>query len=984
MKNIINRVGMFFVFGFILFSIDAFAFVPIESSPSEEPNEEEVVAPIVSFDTDNVIRVGYYPNYTEFVSDIDSLNNKGYGVDIFNKIQEISNFEFEYVPVEGDPTVALDNGDIDLLAFHTKSSEREEEYLFSQMQYGKAYVSLMTEDMDFLYADFDSIDGKTVATYEDNIGNERLDFLCENLGFTVEYIYGDANDYMDIEADFYLAFSSLEGVEALNNVLDVGVYSLFLVSNYDNRDMMERIDAVFYDIAVTEGNFFLELEEKYMASNVEFTHRGLLPSEIAILQQRPLEVGYIADYNPICFRNEQGEPDGAMVETLDYFAQRYGFEVNYHAYSLDDPPEEHQDYDILLSLYGEGGHDWEYYVTSEPYYDIPLYAQVNLDRLGTIEIEEILSQEISIGILPYQTLDLSPLLQQYPNIDFVYYHDWYELLDDFEAGKLDMLVCTESATTFAKLYLEDMHMVSLQLDVEVPMQYFINKEIADEYVPVFNVMIDRIEDREYEAILEENANDYLPNTQMGLLEYVAENWYYFVIMMVVIAACFVGIYAHGLIKKKMALLNAYNTDTLTGLMSFNKFIITLEELMLKAQPNEYEVISFDVDMFKTINTHFSTDRGTAIIVAISEALKKAFEDTSAVLCRRSADQFLIVRRVDDGGTMRQIYNNYIMPAIHENVSEKYNVSLSFGNMIVEDTTEKISAIIGQVDTARKHGKDTHKTTFITFDKDMRKQYEDKINITFRMEQALKDKEFFVEYQPKIDFRTLKVGGSEALVRWQPKLGDKIYPDSFIPIFEANGFISYLDLYVLDEVCQFIKGKCKSLNMSRISVNLSAHTVLSNNIVTRISDIVSLHGISPGKIELELTESAIETDTAKFLETVKRFKKLGFLISIDDFGAGVSSLNRLSAVEADVLKLDKAFFDIREQGSKSASVVADVITMANHLNMKVVAEGVETYAQALWLKEIGCDYAQGYYFEKPMSESDFLEILKTEKSYNIQL
>ncbi len=300
------------------------------------------------------------------------------------------------------------------------------------------------------------------------------------------------------------------------------------------------------------------------------------------------------------------------------------------------------------------------------------------------------------------------------------------------------------------------------------------------------------------------------------------------------------------------------------------------------------------------------------------------------------------------------------------------------------TLSKITALIGQADNARLEGKSKHKTTFITFDDKMKKQYENKINITFRMEQALKDNEFTVEYQPKIDFNTLKLGGAEALVRWTPKFGEKIFPDEFIPIFEENGFISYLDLFVLKEVCKCIKENCYKMGIPRISVNLSAHTVLSNYIVNNISDTLATYEVDASMIELELTESAVEANTDRFLSTVKKFKELGFSISIDDFGAGVSSLNRLSAVEADILKLDKAFFNLKDQGAKSTVVVADVITMAKHLNMKVVAEGVETAAQAMWLKGIGCDYAQGYYFAKPMSEERFKEVLVSDKEYKISL
>ncbi len=949
---------------------------------AENPPQAEVETAQPPFDFTQVIKVGYYGEVTDFADDMDSLNSKGYGVDIFHKIQEVSDLEFEYIELSADPTTALQSGEVDLLAFCTQSQEQAQELLFSQIPYGKTYVSLMTEDMDFVYGDFPEMDGKTVATFVDNIGNERLDFISEHLDFEIEYIYGQAHNYMDLDADFYLAFSGSRHIESLNNILDVGVYNLYLNSTFENRELIEKLDAILYDIVVTEGNFFLELEEKYLADNVEITHRGMMPDEIEILQERPLEVGYIADYAPICYMNEQGEPSGAMIDTLNYYADLYDFEVNYHPYSLSDSPEDYDHFDILVTIYGNATNDREHYSVTEPYYLMPLYAQINLDRVQTIVLEEILSTSPKIGVLPYQTVDFGSFTEVFPGTELVMYNDWFELLDDFEAGKIDMMMSTASAATYAELYLDDMNRTTIHTDTSVPMQYFINKDIAEQYLPIFNVMIDRMSQSEYEAILQVNANEFLPSGDVSFMEFLAGNWYYFALIILTIVAVFVFIYANVQIKNKQALLESYNTEPLTGFMAPQYFRDNMEELLKTAKPNEYELIVFDMDMFKNINTYFSTDKGTEVILSIADALKTAFAGTNALISRRTAEQFLIFRRVNAGGTLQHICDHFIMPAIKSNIVSRYNVYMSFGNVIVDDPKEKITTIIGQAYAARMIGKNIHKTTFVTFDADMKKQYENKAAITFRMDQALKDEEFFVEYQPKVDFNSLKIDGAEALVRWQPNNGDKIFPDSFIPIFEENGFIPYLDLYVIEEVCKFIQSNSRVMNIPRISVNLSAHTILSDNILQSICQHLSTYNLSPDAIELELTESAVEANADKFLEVVQQFKKHGFVISIDDFGAGVSSLNRLSTVEADILKLDKAFFSLKEQGSRSSSVVSDVISMAKHLNMKVVAEGVETHEQALWLKGIGCDYAQGYYFARPMGGENFKKLLTAPPQYSL--
>ncbi len=945
-------------------------------------DESEIEDP-EPFDYDRVIRVGYYDAFDDFIVDLDSYSDKGYGYDVFEKIAEVSDLKFEYVPVTGSMFDAVNNGSVDVGGFVTKTDERAQNVLYSDTQYSKTYVALMTDDMDLLYADPKAIDGKTVATYDGNIGKEYLERYCNANDISVEYVYGVEGTYMQLDADFFITYLEDDYSNVGNNVLNLGVFSLFMVTSFENQELMDKIDTVFYDVVATEGNYFLELENKYMSDSIEINHRSLTQGEVETLRQRPLEVGYVADYEPISFQNEQGLPDGAMVETLDMLAEQHGFEINYHPYSLSEDRELHQDFDMLLTIYGHSDVDNERYDATESYYDLPMIAQVDADVYkDSHSTRELIGNLNKIGLLPYKAIGSELFVQDFPNSELIAYTDWHDLLDAFDAGDVSALISTESGAAYAQLYLDNTDSISIHTDLTVPMQLFISKDISQEYLPIFNVMLDRIGDNEYRTILNNHANDFYPED--SILDLFMDFWYLFAIGILITIAGFLALYYHGQIKKKEALLISHNTDMLTGLMSLSKFASTMEEILKVAKPNEYELITFDIDMFKTINTHFSPTRGTEILLAISKTLKTTFKDTSAVLCRRTADQFMIFRRVDDGGTMRKIYTTDIVPVLHDNMNEKYNVILSFGNLIVENTKEKISAIIGQADTARKHGKDAHKTTFITFDAKMRKMYEHKVNITFRMEQALKDREFVVEYQPKISFDTLEVGGAEALVRWHPTLGETIYPDDFIPIFEDNGFIASLDLFVLEEVCKYISSNHKKVSIPRISVNLSAHTVLAENIATRIFSIVNTYEISPERIELELTESAIEKDADKFLDSVKRLKTIGFTISIDDFGAGVSSLNRLSAIDADVLKLDKAFFDLKDQGSKSAIVVSDVITMAKHLNMKVVAEGVETYAQALWLKGIGCDYAQGYYFAKPMSVEDFQETLLAKKEYSIKI
>ncbi len=929
------------------------------------------------------IKVGYYVGFTDIVRDIDSMHSPGYGYEVFKKMEEISDLSFEFVPIEGDLIDAIEAGIVDVGGFGIRTDSRKEKVVFSQTPYSKTYVALMTDDMDIRYNTPSEIDGKTVATYEDNYAQQYLDIYCGWYDISVEYVYGDVNNYMNEDADFYITYSEDDNANYQNNVLNLGVFNLYLMTSLENEELMAKIDEIFYQIVTTEGNFFLELEEEYLSKNLEINHRSLTQIEVDILSQRTLEVGYIDNFRPISYVDENGEAAGAMVETLNLFADRYDFEVNYHPYNLAQSEEAYEKYDLLLTLYGEGEQIYENYVFTESYYDIAMYAKVHYDiHKESVTFEEVIESAPKIGVLPYQSLDYKGIIKVFPDNEFVFYDDFHSLLDAFANREVDMIIFTESATPYAELYLDDIETITMHTDLVLPMMIFVSKDISETHLPIFNIMLDRINRLEYEGILIENSNTYYP--EKSLLDTILDYWYYYAIAIISLIAFFIIYAILKQIQKQKELLTAYNQDALTGFYKEHKFREIMEEVLQKAKPKEYELVSLDVDMFKTLNTHFSAEKGTEVIVAIARGLEKAFDKTSAVLCRSTADHYLILRRVDLGGTLRHIYTNDILPNVREIIGDKYNISMSFGIKTIDNCNENSASIIGKADSARASGKHSHKTTYVAFDEKMRKQYEDKVDITFRMEQALKDNEFYVEYQPKIDFATLKIGGLEALVRWEQKFGTKVYPDEFIPIFEENGFIATLDLFVFEEVCKFIRNNYKKMNIPRISVNLSAHTVLSDYVLARITSLTENYEINPEEIELELTESAIENDTSEFLSRVKKFKKLGFNISIDDFGAGVSSLNRLSSIEADVLKLDKAFFNLKEQGGKSTVVVADVISMAKHLDMKVVAEGVETSAQAMWLKSIQCDYAQGYYFAKPMSENKIKELLISEKQYTIDL
>ncbi len=236
--------------------------------------------------------------------------------------------------------------------------------------------------------------------------------------------------------------------------------------------------------------------------------------------------------------------------------------------------------------------------------------------------------------------------------------------------------------------------------------------------------------------------------------------------------------------------------------------------------------------------------------------------------------------------------------------------------------------------------------------------------------SIENNEFIIYLQPKFNTLTEEIVGAEALIR--KKVKDKIImPGNFVPKYEKTGEITLLDMYVLKEICKLQK-KWRSLNLPiyPISINESRHHLKNKNHINELKQIIQDYDVDTSKIELEMTETTVIEDIKTAKNAANSVKKLGFIVSMDDFGTGYSAFNVLKDIEIDILKIDKSFFDNMENNNRAKIIIDTIIKMCKKLNIKTVAEGIETKKQVDFLKKIGCDIIQGYYFSKPMLVKDF--------------
>ena len=250
-----------------------------------------------------------------------------------------------------------------------------------------------------------------------------------------------------------------------------------------------------------------------------------------------------------------------------------------------------------------------------------------------------------------------------------------------------------------------------------------------------------------------------------------------------------------------------------------------------------------------------------------------------------------------------------------------------------------------------------------------------------MESALENNEFFVMYQPKIDLKTDRIVGAEALVRWNSEQLGIVTPDNFIPLFERNGFITKLDFFVYKKVFEFIKNRLDNdKSIVTISVNMSRNHNKPDKFIHDFMDLFNKYNIPPSLIQVEILERSI-MDRNTLQEITMLLHKEGFTVAMDDFGSGESSLNMLTKIPVDVLKFDKTFLQSAQEGpkggldTKTANFIQSLIKLGKNLDKETLFEGVETEEQRDFLRSIDCDQVQGYFYSKPLTEQDFIEYIE---------
>lgn len=411
-------------------------------------------------------------------------------------------------------------------------------------------------------------------------------------------------------------------------------------------------------------------------------------------------------------------------------------------------------------------------------------------------------------------------------------------------------------------------------------------------------------------------------------------------------------------------------DPVTGLYTKLKFYQKVRHMLAEVVGEKFAFVRIDIDRFKMINNFYGIQEGDKVLMSIAKELIKI----SAVF-----DYFVYARLENDVFACCLPYKEENIEILANDlqlnlkkVNKDYNIKVSCGVYVINDYNMDVSEMYDRAYLAAKSCKGKFVQNIAYYDESMIEDMRQEQFVINAVNKAIEEEQFVVYLQPKINLITGKPYGAEALVRWMhPKRG-MIAPAEFIPVYERNGIIGRLDQYMWRKVCALLrKWIDEGKEPDPISVNVSRVNIYNPHLVEILNKIIIEYRIPPQLLNLEITESAFMEDQSLVMRTVKRLHDLGFKIMMDDFGSGYSSLNVLKDMDVDYLKIDMKFLQEEKAfNGKGEKVLTSVVRMAKWLQLPSIVEGVETEEQVDFLKCIGCEYAQGFYYAKPMSVVDY--------------
>ncbi len=933
----------------------------------------------------SAVRVGwfYQPGYQELD---DEGNPRGYNYEYLLSLAEEAGWEMDFVTRDGDGNALtwekslamLASGELDLMGCLLFSEERAEQFDYAELAAGQTFTSLFVRDDSPLTCnEFDALNNITVAASTATLNDEDLTAFSRISGFAVGGFLdcGDMQGVIDAVLNGTADAGVMASYQPVNRTRVIASFAprpFYFATTKGNAEVLAALNQGMSAIQIQNPYYSQNLSEKYCQ-----TYNGQAALSEAeqdfIARAKPIRVCCSDEWYPLYqAAGDPNGPTGVIPDVLKEISEKTGLTWEYVPVSTRE-----EAYDAVSSgrcdvlgacvydLQRVGGYR---FILTNTYLQMRLVA---VGRTGSIP------KNVTIGTLADYPLYHTTIWEDEPSA-CQYFETPEACFESLRRGATDIIVLGAYTANYYLAQSRYTGFVRTSLTGEaVPVCMAVSEEYSDRklLLSVLNKAVSGLSAEEVDGVILENtvrdssgleaALNRIPTT---IVVFIGVFMLAVTIAVVLLSVSLMhkSADARKLAEEQKAeaerAAELLRIDELTGVYNARGFYEAARRQLDAFPDRRWFVLDFDVDGFKYVNELYGYERADEMLVGLTRITVEGLRPDE--ICGRIfGDHYACLLWGDDLSAIKErirIANDQF-----RNLTDRYVIALSFGVYPVEDGSMTVSAMCDRAQIAKRKVKGRYESYVAVYDDKLDTQQRENLELVSHVERALADKEFQALYQPQYDMRSERIVSAEALVRWQ-RGAELICPDRFISVFEGNGLIGELDYYMVAEVCAHLRAQLAAgLDPVPISVNFSRSHLHDPTFLPKLFRIVSDYRVPANLLMAEFTEYTCLENEASFRTVISQLHKFGMLVALDDFGSGYSSLNMLKDMDFDVLKLDKGFLKESPLGPKSRRLIQTILQLARGLKIQTVAEGVETGDQLAFLRENGCDIAQGYYFSRPV-------------------
>ena len=923
------------------------------------------------------VKVAFFPMDGYHIQNANGTHG-GMDVEYLNALSEYVNWELEYVTCDSweEALRMLEAQEVDIVGSAQYSKERAEKYRFADLSSGYTFgVIATTPDSHIAYEDFSQMKDITFGMVENYVRKtEFLQYMFDNgieepviIEYETTAKMQDALSAGEIDA-FVHTFTEVGDGQRL-----IGRFAprpFYYITYQGNDDVLRELNEAIVDLKISQPELETELMNEFFYSKFDKAVLLTTDEKAYIRENETLIIGYVDGYYPFSY-NEGGEFRGLTKEILESGLGVAGFNLDFRML-----PNRHAAYKAV-----ENGEIDVFAYSTDATEDLAEYGLKEVAEYAEVPLVLVMNEAGNSNDI--ETLATVPFLEDYArlalysdDLEILTYETQQECIDAVTNNIVDAVLC--NGYIAEHLMRTEFKYATLQIKNVFSGVYSIAMAVSDNDKILSSILKKTISPIDYKMVneytLRENTyplvslTDFIKNNSLVIIA---------VLILVLILVCVVVTHILNDSKKIQKLMYK---DSKIDIWNMNYFTFWGEHRILPERRLEYAVVYVNLSQFRRYNVVYGWNAGERLLELVASVLLKSVDADLEICARNQGDRFIMLLSYQDKNALM----NRIL-RIKENMENQIykatenRMALLMGIYHIPEDSSDLRGAIGKANQALDFAGTGKDNDIQIYDENLEVLIKERHEREKLLEAVDINKDFVAFYQPKVDIRTNAIVGAEALVRFKdPTDGGKIKaPGYFVPYYEQTGRITELDFFVCESVCKMLRKRMDAgLPVVTVSCNFSRMHFIKDGFVERFEALLKKYRIDKELIEVEITETLVveELQQNKVKETIALLKGKGIRISIDDFGAGYSSLGVFEQIPASVVKMDRAFFLNKENHSRQVKIMRGIVKLTEDLDAQIVCEGVETEDDIHLMEEIGAYVAQGYYYSKPVAEDVFEEML----------